>query len=53
MIYIDMWKLIARTIKDTYILPRIDETLDCLNGEGVVLFSRFKIWVLANRGRRG
>ena len=22
----------ARTIKDTYILPRFDETLDCLNG---------------------
>ena len=29
---IDLWKLNARTIKDTYSLPRIDETLDCLNG---------------------
>ena len=27
-----MWKLNARTIKDAYILPRIDETLDCLKG---------------------
>ena len=29
---IDLCKLIARTIKDAYSLPRIDETLDCLNG---------------------
>ena len=29
---IDLRKLNARTIKDTYSLPRIDETLDCLNG---------------------
>ena len=29
---IDLWKLNARTIKDAYSLPRIDETLDCLNG---------------------
>ena len=29
---IDLQKLNARTIKDTYNLPRIDETLDCLNG---------------------
>ena len=29
---IDLWKLNARTIKDAYCLPRIDETLDCLNG---------------------
>ena len=27
-----MWKLNARTIKDAYSLPQIDETLDCLNG---------------------
>ena len=26
---IDLQKLNARTIKDTYSLPRIDETLDC------------------------
>ena len=29
---IDLQKLNARTIKDTYSLPQIDETLDCLNG---------------------
>ena len=30
--YVDVCKLNARTIKDTYSLPRMDETLDCLNG---------------------
>ena len=39
---IDLWKLNARTIKDTYSLPRIDETLDCLKWAGVVPFSRLK-----------
>ena len=29
---IDLQKPNARTIKDTYSLPRIDETLDCING---------------------
>ena len=29
---IDLRKLNARTIKDAYPLPRIEETLDCLNG---------------------
>ena len=29
---INQQKLNARTIKDAYSLPRIDETLDCLNG---------------------
>ena len=29
---IDLQKLNARTIKDVNSLPRIDETLDCLNG---------------------
>ena len=29
---IDLWKLNARTIEDVYSLPRIDKTLDCLNG---------------------
>ena len=29
---IDLHKLNARTIKDAYSLPRIDETLDCLGG---------------------
>ena len=29
---IDLWKLNARTIKDAYSLPQIDETLDHLNG---------------------
>ena len=30
--YIDLQKLNARTIKDADSIPRIDETLDCLNG---------------------
>ena len=30
--YIDLQKLNAITIKGAYNLPRIDETLDCLNG---------------------
>ena len=29
---IDLWKLNAQTIKDAYGLPRIEETLDCLEG---------------------
>ena len=29
---IDLRKLTARTIKDAYSLPRIEESLDCLNG---------------------
>ena len=29
---IDLRKLNARTVKDAYSLPRIEETLDCLNG---------------------
>ena len=38
---INLWKLNARTIKDTYRLPRIDEILDCLNG--VEWFSSFDL----------
>ena len=34
---IDIRKLNARTVKDSYSLPRIDESLDCLNG--AVLFT--------------
>ena len=34
---IDLCKLNARTIKDAYSLPRIDETLDCLGG--VMIFT--------------
>ena len=34
---IDLRKLNARTVKDSYSLPRIDESLDCLNG--AVLFT--------------
>ena len=30
--YIDLCKLNARTIKDAYSLPKIEESLDCLNG---------------------
>ena len=33
--YIDLRRLNARTIKDAYSLPRIDETLDCLGGATV------------------
>ena len=32
---IDLRKLNARTIKDAYILPRIKESLDCLNGASI------------------
>ena len=32
---IDLQKLNARTIKDTYSLPRIEESLDCLNGSQI------------------
>ena len=32
---IDLWKLNARTIKDAYSLPRIEESLDCLNGSQI------------------
>ena len=35
---IDLQKLNARTIKDTYSLHTIDETLDCLNGGSGSLF---------------
>ena len=34
---IDLRKLDARTVKDSYSLPRINESLDCLNG--AVLFT--------------
>ena len=50
---IDLKKLNSRTIKDAYSLPRIDETLDCLNGCGMVLFFGSKIVVLASRERGG
>ena len=32
---IDLWKLNATTIKDTYSLPLIEESLDCLNGASI------------------
>ena len=32
---IDLRKLNARTVKDAYSLPRIDESLDCLNGSQI------------------
>ena len=38
---IDLRKLNARMVKDAYELPRIDETLDCLNG--AVLFSQLDL----------
>ena len=31
-LYIDLWKLNNRTVKDGYALPRIDDILDCLHG---------------------
>ena len=34
---LDLRKLNARTVEDSYSLPRIDESLDCLNG--AVLFT--------------
>ena len=38
---IDLRKLNARTVKDSYSLPRIDESLDCLNG--AVLFTSLNL----------
>ena len=32
---IDLRKLNARTIKDAYSLPQIEESLDCLNGASI------------------
>ena len=32
---IDLRKLNARTIKDAYSLPRIEQSLDCLNGASI------------------
>ena len=32
LFFIDLCKLNSRTIKDAYSLPRIEESLDCLNG---------------------
>ena len=32
---IDLRKLTARTIKETYSLPQIEESLDCLNGASI------------------
>ena len=46
---IDLWKLNARTIKDTYSLPRMDETLDCLNGAEWFCSLDLKLGVLASR----
>ena len=37
---IDLRKLNARTIKDAYSLPRIEESLDCLNGACI-----FSSWI--------
>ena len=34
---IDLRKLNARTIKDAYSLPRIEESLDCLNGASIFI----------------
>ena len=37
IVYIDLGKLKARTVKDSYSLTYIEDTLDCLNG--TTLFS--------------
>ena len=39
---IDLRKLNARTIKDAYSLPRIKESLDCLNGASIFTFLDLK-----------
>ena len=39
---IDLWQLNARTIKDTYSLPRIEVSLDCLNGASIFTFLDLK-----------
>ena len=45
---INLQKLNARTIKDIYSLPRIDETLDCLNGAEWFSSLDLKFGVLAS-----
>ena len=48
---IDLQKLNERTIKDVYSLPRIEESLDCLNGCKIFTSFRLEIWILAGRAR--
>ena len=44
---IDLRKLNARTIKDAYSLPQIEESLDCLNGAKIFTSPGLKVRVLA------
>ena len=43
---IDLSRFNARTVKDAYALPRIDETLDCLNGVELLsaLYLKSEYW---------
>ena len=50
---IDLRHLNNRTIKDAYSLPRIEETLDCLNGAKIFHLPGSQKWLLASRNGRG
>ena len=51
---IDLRHLNNRTIKDAYSLPRIEETLDCLNGAKIFTSLDLKsgYWASRNGGRK-
>ena len=44
---IDLRKLNSRTVKDAYSIPRIEDSLDSLNGSVYLYFDRFKGGILA------
>ena len=48
---IDLRKLNEKTIKDAYALPRIEDSLDSLNGVLPIHVDRFKGRLLAGRTR--
>ena len=49
---IDLRKLNERTVKDAYSLPRIEDSLDSLNGSCIFTSIDLKVWILAGRARR-
>ena len=46
---IDPRKLNKWTVKDVYLLPQIDETLDSLQGSQWVLLPQPEVWILAGQ----
>ena len=46
---IDLRKLSEHMIKDAYSLPRIEDSLDCLNRAQIFQFSRSEVWILGGR----